>query len=286
MIARSFRPVVWVFMIGTAVLGCYLLNLRVAAERAELAKLDRQIIAAQRSIRALQTEVGTRSRIPQLQEWNNEVLALSAPVTGQYVQSNVSLARFDMRQPPQLADQAEVRLAAAETGVAPAPGETLAVTPAPRRAVAAPPPAAARPEVRRASLTVGAATPAPAKSRETAAAPRREAERVVRAAARDDIRPGPREARTRTAAREDRTRAAARDGRRTAPVRTAARDEQRPGPARTTARDERRTTPARTSGRAAASPARGASGRMLASERPARALRRDERPQPRRSTRD
>ena len=81
MIARSFRPVVWVFMIGTAVLGCYLLNLRVAAERAELAKLDRQIIAAQRSIRALQTEVGTRSRIPQLQEWNNEVLALSAPVT-------------------------------------------------------------------------------------------------------------------------------------------------------------------------------------------------------------
>ena len=244
MIARSFRPVVWVFMIGTAVLGCYLLNLRVAAERAELAKLDRQIIAAQRSIRALQTEVGTRSRIPQLQEWNNEVLALSAPVTGQYVQSNVSLARFDMRQPPQLADQAEVRLAAAETGVAPAPGETLAVTPAPRRAVAAPPPAA------------------------------------------DDIRPGPREARTRTAAREDRTRAAARDGRRTAPVRTAARDERRPGPARTTARDERRTTPARTSGRAAASPARGASGRMLASERPARALRRDERPQPRRSTRD
>ena len=41
MIARGFRPVVWVFMISVAVLGCYMLNLRVAAERAELAKLDR-----------------------------------------------------------------------------------------------------------------------------------------------------------------------------------------------------------------------------------------------------
>ncbi len=287
MIARSFRPVVWVFMIGAAVLVCYMLNLRVAAERAELARLDRQIVAAQRSIRALQTEVGTRSRIPQLQEWNNEVLALSAPVTGQYLQSNVSLARFDTRQ-PQLADQAEVRLASAGTADAPAPGETPTATPAPRRAVAAPP-VAGRPEVRRASLTVGGAAPAPAKSRDMAAPLRRESDRVIRTAARDDIRPGPREERTRTATREERrappVRTAAREERRPAPVRTAAREERRPTAARTVARDERRATPARAPARAAAS-TRGASGRMLATERPARALRKDERPERRRSTRD
>ena len=136
MIARGFRPVVWVFTVGAAVLGCYMLNLRVAAERAELAKLDRRIVATQQSIRALQTEVGTRSRIPQLEEWNSEVLALAAPVTGQYLQRDVSLARFDTRQ-PQLSDQAEVRLASAETGTR--RGRAPAVTPAPQRAVAAPP---------------------------------------------------------------------------------------------------------------------------------------------------
>ena len=86
MIARGFRPVVWVFMIGIAVLGCYMLNLRVASERAELARLDRRIVATQQSIRTLQTEVGTRSRIPQLEEWNEDVLALSAPASTQYLQ--------------------------------------------------------------------------------------------------------------------------------------------------------------------------------------------------------
>ena len=171
MIARGFRPVVWVFMIGVAVLGCYMLNLRVASERAELAKLDRRIITTQQSIRALQTEVGTRSRIPQLEEWNDDVLALAAPASGQYVQQNVSLARFDTRQ-PQLADQAaEVRLASAETGetvrpdAAPVPAATA--TPAPQRAIA-PAPVAARPEVRRASLLIAPEAPASGKLRTTA----------------------------------------------------------------------------------------------------------------------
>lgn len=261
MIARGFRPVVWVFMVGVAVLSCYMLNLRVAAERAELTKLDRQIVATQQSIRSLQTEVGTRSRIPQLEEWNSEVLALSAPVTGQYMQRNVSLARFDTRQ-PQLSDQAEVRLASAETGDTPTRA-TPAATPAPQRAVAAPA-TVARPEVRRASLVEAPRTAEVTKPRDAAERPRRESERVIRAAARDEIRPGP---------REDR-------------VRTAARDERRSAPVRVAARDDRRATPVRTTSRAAAAPARGASGRVLASERPARALRKDERPERRGSARD
>jgi hypothetical protein len=263
MIARGFRPVVWVFMIGAAVLGCYMLNLRVAAERAELAKLDRQIVLTQQNIRALQTEVGTRSRIPQLEEWNNDVLALAAPVTGQYVQRNVSLARFDTRQ-PQLADQAEVRLASAETGTTESPVPAPAATPAPQRAVAAPPAAApsaaVRPEVRRASLTTGTEAAAAPKPRGEAERPRRDVDRPVRIAAREETRPAPREERARTTAREER----------------------RPAPVR----NERRAAPARPTTRAAAAPARGASGRILANERPARALRKDERPERRRSARD
>ena len=272
MIARGFRPVVWVFMVGLAVLGCYMLNLRVASERAELAKLDRRIVATQQSIRALQTEVGTRSRIPQLEEWNEDVLALAAPASGQYVQQNVSLARFDTRQPPQVADQADVRLASAEAAPQPAiPGEPASATPAPQRAIGAPTPIGTAPEVRRASLLI--APEAPGKARDA----RREADRVVRVAARDEVHPGPREERARPAAtredgrREERTRPGRRDERRAAPVRTAARDERRPAPARATAR-------------AAVAP--GAAGRIIANQRPPRELRKNERPDRRRSTRD
>lgn len=279
MIARGFRPVVWVFMIGAAVLGCYMLNLRVAAERAELARLDRRIIATQQNIRALQTEVGTRSRIPQLEEWNEDVLALAAPATGQYLQHNVSLARFDTRQ-PQLADQAEVRLASAEAGEAPPaggrPGEAPSATPAPQRAIAAPPAQAVRPEVRRASLLIAPDAPAAGKSR-ASVEPRRDTDRVIRTVARDAVRPGPREARARPSADNER---------RSTPVRTASRDERRPVPARAAARPETRPGPSRPATRTAAAPARGAAGRILANERPAPDLRKDARPERRGSMRD
>jgi len=268
MIARGFRPVVWVFMIGLAVLGCYMLNLRVASERAELAKLDRRIVATQQGIRALQTEVGTRSRIPQLEEWNNDVLALAAPASGQYLQQNVSLARFDTRQ-PQLSDQAEVRLASAETGDVPAPAPVQTATPAPQRAIAVPAPVNARPEVRRASLLIAPEAPAPAKPRAAPDRPRRDTDRVVRVAARDNLRPGPRAERARpAAARESQVRPGPRDARRPAPVRTAAHEERRPAPARATAR------------------AAAGAGRAVVTPGPRRELRKDERTERRQSTRD
>jgi hypothetical protein len=211
------------------------------------------------------------------------VLALAAPVTGQYLQQNVSLARFDARQ-PQLSDQAEVRLASAETGETPRAGDSPSATPAPQRAVAtpaAPIVPAARPEVRRASLTLESLAPASALKSRQAAAPRREADRMVRAAARDELR---------TAPREERIRTSARDERRAAPARTTTREERRPAPVRTAARDERRpaptrTAPARATTRTAAAPTRGASGRLVA-DRPARALRKDAGAERRRSNRD
>src|SRR5688500_486548 len=162
MIARGFRSVVWVAAVGGAALGCYMLSLQVATERADLAKVERQIIATKQQIRALQTELGTRGRLSQLEQWNADVLALSAPGAGQFLESNLSLARFDVRQRT-LADQAEVRMAAA----APAPAAPVAATVrmAAAASSSAPPPAAAQPPlVRRASLAIAsppaaAATP-------------------------------------------------------------------------------------------------------------------------------
>jgi len=181
MIARGFKPVAWVAAVGSAALGCYMLSLQVAAERAELAGLERRIVEARQDIRALQTELGTRGRLSQLERWNAEVLALSAPVAGQFLESNLSLARFDAYRPP-AAPESEVRLASAEAAPAASPPPpplataSAAQRPGLRLAVAelAPAAAAAPPEVQRAGLETA---PAPvrrlAASAPPAAAPAR-----------------------------------------------------------------------------------------------------------------
>lgn len=148
MILRSFKSVAWVAGVGAAALSCYMLSLKVAAERAELAAVESRIVATQRAIRDLQTELGTRGRLQQLENWNAEVLALSAPAAGQFVENELLLARFETRETP-AAVEAPVRMASAET--APQAGAPAAV----QRAVApaAPARAPSQPEVRRASLT-------------------------------------------------------------------------------------------------------------------------------------
>jgi hypothetical protein len=160
MIARGFKSVVWVGAVGGAALGCYMLSLQVATERAELAKVERGIIAVKQEIRSLQTELGTRGRMSQLERWNAEVLALSAPASGQFLQDAFTLARLE-RTDPTLEDRAAtVRTASAETAPAApppqpqaAPKAVQAVAPAP-----VPPPAAV---VHRASLaTAGPAAKA------------------------------------------------------------------------------------------------------------------------------
>lgn len=193
MIARGFKPVAWVAAVGAAALCCYMLSLRVAAERAELGNLDRRIVATRQAIRTLQTELGTRGRLQQLEAWNAEVLALSAPAAGQFLESNVQLARFDLDQSRVDQQAAEVRLASVDAGqAAPQPVAPRAAPPAqPSQPVASPamprvvlasarspepakpaasPPA---PTVRRASMSVPErplAAPTPATPRRQAAA--------------------------------------------------------------------------------------------------------------------
>ena len=154
MIARGFRPVAWVAAVGTAALGCYMLSLQVAAERAELAGVERRIVATQQAIRSLQTELGTRGRLQQLEQWNAEVLALSAPGAGQFLESTVSLARFDVGRRPAPVE-APVRMASAEAAAPVAPPAQPSLRLASAETVPVPAPTAERPVVRRASLDVG-----------------------------------------------------------------------------------------------------------------------------------
>jgi hypothetical protein len=150
MIARGFKSVIWVAAVGGAAIGCYMVSLQVATERAELTRVESQIIAAKRDIRTLQTELGTRGRMSQLEQWNVEVLALSAPTAAQFLPDQVTLARFD--QPESTLDErtAQVRMASADV----APETPAAAAPsAPVVRAVAPAAAPAQPVVRRASYT-------------------------------------------------------------------------------------------------------------------------------------
>ena len=94
MSGRSFHSLFMVASCAGAALGCYLVSLRVASERAALEDVETQIVLAQRDLRVLQTEIGTRGRLAQLERWNVKVLALSAPSADQFLQGSFELARL------------------------------------------------------------------------------------------------------------------------------------------------------------------------------------------------
>ncbi|HKX92975.1 MAG TPA: hypothetical protein VJM15_11205 [Sphingomicrobium sp.] len=112
MSARSFRSVFMVASCAGAALACYLVSLRVASERSALEEVETQIVMAQREIRVLQTEIGTRGRLAQLERWNARALALAPPSADQFLNGSFELAR--LTQPQHGVDfQAPVVLASA-----------------------------------------------------------------------------------------------------------------------------------------------------------------------------
>lgn len=92
MSAQGFRSVFMVGAIAGTALSCYLVSLRVASERAALEAVENRIVLAQRDIRLLETEIGTRGRLAQLERWNVKVIRLSAPSADQFVEGAFQLA--------------------------------------------------------------------------------------------------------------------------------------------------------------------------------------------------
>jgi hypothetical protein len=115
MTMRGFREVGWVAAVAGTALGCYMVSLQVASERAALEEVQNRIVLAQRDIRVLQTEIGTRGRLEQLESWNVKVLALSAPQAHQFLEGEFQLAT----------------LAAPKKAIDPAAPVVLASAPAP-----------------------------------------------------------------------------------------------------------------------------------------------------------
>jgi hypothetical protein len=96
MIAQRFKAVGWVAIVALAATLLYLISLQVAVERGKLEAVEAQIASAQREVRQLQTEMGTRASLRQLERWNGDVLALSAPKATQFVHDGAQLVALNL----------------------------------------------------------------------------------------------------------------------------------------------------------------------------------------------
>lgn len=147
MIATRLSSVWQVAGVAAAALCCYLVSQSVAAERASLAKVDRQIASAEHEITKLKTEISTRSRMGQLESWN-AVFALRAPRPAQVVSDGVQLVSLYGRhgRPALPLDPAIVAQQGAVDRVAYQKPASSAPAPAPSHAAPAPAEAAPAPE--------------------------------------------------------------------------------------------------------------------------------------------
>ena len=94
--AYRLKGIGWFGSCVAVVLGFYLVSLQVASERKKLDDVNARIRNAERDIRALETEFDTRANLVQLEKWNGDTLALTAPVAGQFVGNETQLASLDV----------------------------------------------------------------------------------------------------------------------------------------------------------------------------------------------
>ena len=97
--AYRLRGIGWFVLVVVMALGFYLVSLRVAAERKKLDDVNLRVAAAERDIRALETEFDTRANLAQLEKWNGDTLALASPTAGQFIRDDAQLAMVDPNAP-------------------------------------------------------------------------------------------------------------------------------------------------------------------------------------------
>ncbi|MBB4639728.1 colicin transporter [Rhizorhapis suberifaciens] len=92
---KRLQSIFWVLLVTLGAIAVYLVSLRVASERTELARVERQILSAKREIRYLETEFGARASMRQLERWNSENFRFSTPTAAQYLDGERALASLE-----------------------------------------------------------------------------------------------------------------------------------------------------------------------------------------------
>jgi hypothetical protein len=183
MSAHGFKSVYMAASVVGAALACYLVSLNVASERAKLESVEEEIVLAQRDIRVLQTEIGTRGRLAQLERWNARFIRLSAPSADQFVEGGFQLAAM-VRPERRPTIGAPVVLAAA-----PAPGAPAGPVVTSDSADATPPSVARRTEAAELLHTASYDRPDPLAGRKPAQSPAHVAPKPVKSATADPLAP-------------------------------------------------------------------------------------------------
>ena len=185
MSAHGFKSVYMAASVVGAALACYLVSLNVASERAKLEDVEEKIVLAQRDIRVLQTEIGTRGRLAQLERWNARFIRLSAPSADQFVEGGFQLAAMVRPNRRPAIDAPVVLAAAPAAGPIPRPVATSDSDNTP------PPAVAQRAEAPELLHTASYSKPVPAPSRKPAKALAPVSAKPVKSAAADPLAPLP-----------------------------------------------------------------------------------------------
>lgn len=115
MAARKLQGIGLVLLVLFLAMTLYPVSLKVASKRSELARVERDIRQTRENIRYLETEFGARASLRQLERWNVENFAYSAPTASQYLDGERQLANLGTidRDEKQLAVVAPVEAATA-----------------------------------------------------------------------------------------------------------------------------------------------------------------------------
>jgi hypothetical protein len=98
MAARKLQSIGLVLLVLVFAMILYPVSLKVAAERSELARMERQITQARENIRYLEAELAVRASLAQLEKWNAESFGYGAPTAEQYLANERQLASLDRLQ--------------------------------------------------------------------------------------------------------------------------------------------------------------------------------------------
>ena len=90
----------------------YPISLNVSATRAELQKVEREIVETRRRNRMLEGDIAVLANIRQLDRWNKDYLGYVAPTAGQYLAGERALANLDRLRPlDRTVEEAPLRMA-------------------------------------------------------------------------------------------------------------------------------------------------------------------------------
>lgn len=89
-----------ILLVTFCFLIAYPISLKVSATRAELQRVEREIVETRRRNRMLEGDISVLANVQQLDRWNREYLGYVPPSAGQYLAGERALANLDRLRPP------------------------------------------------------------------------------------------------------------------------------------------------------------------------------------------